>query len=80
VYHATSSGETTWFGLAQEVFRRLGADPGRVRPVSSHQNPRPAARPPYSVLSARQSQAAGLSPLRPWREALEAALHAPLDA
>jgi dTDP-4-dehydrorhamnose reductase len=44
--------------------------------VSSDQNPRPAARPPYSALSARQSQAAGLSPLRPWREALEAALAA----
>ena len=28
VYHATSSGETTWFGLTQEVFRLLGADPG----------------------------------------------------
>src|SRR3984885_15418617 len=57
-----------------------GPAPERVRPVSSDHNPRPAARPPYSALSARQSQAAGLSPLRPWREALEAALSAPLDA
>jgi hypothetical protein len=30
-------------------------------------------------LSGRQSQQAGLSPLRPWREALTAALSAPLD-
>ena len=26
VYHATSSGETTWFGFAREIFRLLGAD------------------------------------------------------
>ena len=32
VYHATSSGETTWWGLAREVFRLAGADPARVRP------------------------------------------------
>ena len=30
-YHATSSGETTWFGFAWEVFRLLGADEARVR-------------------------------------------------
>ncbi|MGB6766364.1 MAG: NAD(P)-dependent oxidoreductase, partial [Mycobacterium sp.] len=35
-----------------------------------------APRPPYSALSGRQSQQAGLSPLRPWREALTAALAA----
>ncbi|MGC2344634.1 MAG: NAD(P)-dependent oxidoreductase, partial [Mycobacterium sp.] len=34
---------------------------------------------PYSALSGRQSQEAGLSPLRPWRTALDAALSAPLD-
>ena len=35
VYHATSSGETTWFGLAREVFGLLGADPTRVRATTS---------------------------------------------
>jgi dTDP-4-dehydrorhamnose reductase len=60
------------------VFEILGADPQRVRPVSSEQNPRPAARPAYSALSGRQSQNAGLSPLRPWRDALAEALSAPL--
>ena len=43
-YHATSSGETTWYGLAREVFRLLGADEDRVRPVSSGQYP-PAGTP-----------------------------------
>jgi dTDP-4-dehydrorhamnose reductase len=35
IYHGTSSGETTWFGLAQEVFGLLGTSPSRVRPVAS---------------------------------------------
>jgi dTDP-4-dehydrorhamnose reductase len=46
VYHATSSGETTWFGLAREIFQLLGADPGRVLPCTSAAYPRPGpARP-----------------------------------
>ena len=28
IYHATAQGETTWFGLAREVFAELGAGPG----------------------------------------------------
>src|ERR1700733_397798 len=80
IVHAANGGEVTRFGQARAVFEGVGADPERVRPVSSDHNPRPAARPPYSALSARQSQAAGLSPLRPWREALAAGLSAPLDA
>jgi dTDP-4-dehydrorhamnose reductase len=76
IVHAANGGEVTRCGQARAVFEGVGADPERVRPVSSDHNPRPAARPHYSALSARQSQAAGLSPLRPWREALEAALAA----
>jgi dTDP-4-dehydrorhamnose reductase len=80
VVHAANEGEVTRFGQARAVFEILGADPERVRPVTSAHNPRPAARPAYSALSARQSQEAGLSPLRPWREALVAALSVPLDS
>jgi dTDP-4-dehydrorhamnose reductase len=76
IVHAANDGQATRYGQARAVFEGVGADPERVRPVSSDDNPRPAPRPPYSVLSARESQAAGLSPLRPWREALEAALAA----
>jgi dTDP-4-dehydrorhamnose reductase len=73
VYHATSAGETTWFGLAQEVFGLLGADPARVRPVPSTQYPRPAPRPRYSVLGHRSWAAAGIEPIRGWRQALGSA-------
>ncbi|MBO4270436.1 dTDP-4-dehydrorhamnose reductase [Microbispora triticiradicis] len=73
VYHGTNAGRTTWCGLAREVFRLLGADPGRVRPVSSAAFPRPARRPRFSVLSHAGWADAGLPAMRDWHEALHAA-------
>ncbi len=73
VYHATSSGQTTWFGLARAVFEELGLDPARVRPTDSTAFARPAPRPAYSVLSHSASERAGLTPIRDWRDALRAA-------
>ena len=74
IVHAANQGAVTRFGQARAVFEGLGADPERVVPVSTAHNPRPAARPRYSVLSGRQSEQAGLSPLRPWQDALADAL------
>jgi dTDP-4-dehydrorhamnose reductase len=76
ILHAANAGEVSRFEQARAVFEECGADPARVRPVSSAENPRPAPRPSYSALSGRQSAAAGLTPLRPWRAALVAALAA----
>jgi dTDP-4-dehydrorhamnose reductase len=76
IVHAANAGEVSRFEQARAVFEGVGADPGRVRPVSSDRNPRPAARPPYSALSSRGSAQAGLTPLRPWHDALLAALGA----
>jgi dTDP-4-dehydrorhamnose reductase len=73
VYHATNSGETTWFGLARAVFTQLGLDPERVRPTTTDKFPRPAPRPAYSVLGHAGWDRAGLAPMRPWDEALAAA-------
>ncbi|MFE6287097.1 dTDP-4-dehydrorhamnose reductase [Streptomyces sp. NPDC057877] len=74
VFHATASGEATWYDLAREVFRGLGADPGRVRPTSSAAYPRPAPRPAYSVLAHGRWAAVGLPEPRAWRAALHEAL------
>ncbi len=70
IYHVTNSGQTSWFGFAQAIFKEAGLDPARVRPTTSAQFRRPAARPAYSVLSDRAWTGAGLQPLPPWREAL----------
>jgi dTDP-4-dehydrorhamnose reductase len=77
VLHAANEGEASRFEQAQAVFESVGADPQRVRPVGTDRHPRPAPRPPYSALSGRRSAEAGLTPLRPWREALADALAAP---
>lgn len=74
VLHATNSGTASWFDLATAVFTELGADPARVLPCDSSAFPRPAPRPAYSVLSPAAWNAAGLTPLRPWRSALSATL------
>ncbi|MDN3297533.1 dTDP-4-dehydrorhamnose reductase [Streptomyces ficellus] len=76
VYHATNAGDGTWWDLARETFRLLGADPGRVRPTTSAAYPRPAPRPAYSVLGHDRWREADLPPLRDWREALREALPA----
>jgi dTDP-4-dehydrorhamnose reductase len=76
VLHAANEGEASRFDQARAVFEDVGADPARVRPVGADRHPRPAPRPPYSALSTQKSAAAGLTPLRPWREALRNALAA----
>jgi dTDP-4-dehydrorhamnose reductase len=74
VLHATNSGATTWFGLAQAVFAEAGADPARVQPCATDEFPRPAPRPAYSVLSNAAWTTAGLTALRPWGAALHEAM------
>ena len=72
-YHATSSGQTTWFGLTQKIFELIGADPNRVLPTTTEAFPRPAPRPAYSVLGHDNWRAVGMNPIRAWDEALIAA-------
>ncbi len=76
VLHAANIGAVSRFEQAQAIFEEVGADPNRVRPVGSDRHPRPAPRPMYSALSGVKSAAAGLTPLRLWREALTEALAA----
>ncbi|RAY12690.1 dTDP-4-dehydrorhamnose reductase [Actinomadura craniellae] len=74
IFHATNSGEATWFDLAREVFRLVGADPARVRPTTSEVYRTPAPRPAYTVLGHDRWKDVGMEPLRDWRGALHEAL------
>ena len=74
VLHYTNSGQVSWHGFARAVFEELGADPQRVLPITTGEFPRPAPRPAYSVLDLRAWAVEGLTPPRPWRAALSAAI------
>jgi dTDP-4-dehydrorhamnose reductase len=77
IYHATSSGETSWYGLARAVFAEAGLDPERVRPTTSAQFPRPATRPAYSVLGHHRWTGTGVPALPHWRGMLSEAMAHP---
>jgi dTDP-4-dehydrorhamnose reductase len=74
VYHATSSGATTWYGFAREIFLLRGADPDRVRPITTAELRRPAPRPAYSVLGHGKWRVACLPVLPAWQESLARAI------
>ena len=76
VYHGTASGETTWYGLAQEVFDLQGAGRGLVCPTTSDAFKRPAPRPAYSVLGHDAWKTAGIAPIAHWRDGLHRAFPA----
>ena len=72
--HYVNGGQASWFDLARGVFRLVGAEPSRIRPVDTAAFPRPARRPAWSALSTRAWVAAGLRAPRRWQDALAAAL------
>ena len=74
IFHGTSSGATTWFDFAREIFALSELDPQRVQPTDSASFVRPAPRPAYSVLGHDGWDTVGLAPIRDWRVALTEAL------
>ncbi|MGI9125542.1 MAG: dTDP-4-dehydrorhamnose reductase [Mycobacterium sp.] len=78
ILHAANAGAASRFDQARAVFAEVGADPERVRPVDTDAVPRPAHRPVFSALSMADSAQAGLTVLRPWRDALAEAVAVPL--
>jgi dTDP-4-dehydrorhamnose reductase len=70
MYHVTNAGACTWHDLAAAAVELAGLDPSVVGVTTTAELGRPAPRPANSVLSGSAWAAAGLAPLRPWREAL----------
>jgi dTDP-4-dehydrorhamnose reductase len=70
LFHLTNEGECSWFELAQGVFELAGVDV-RMEPIDTAQTQRRAHRPPYSALTSARLADLGISPLRPWQDALK---------
>ncbi len=71
-FHTTNQGAVSWYEFAREVFTLAGADPDRVRPVTTAglTPPRPAPRPANSVLDDVAWRGHGFAPSRDFREPL----------
>lgn len=70
LFHLSNSGAVTFAEYAQEIFRlsKMACD---VEAVSSAEYGAAAGRPRYSVLSNAKAHMAGVTPLRPWQDALK---------
>ena len=70
LFHVTNQGACTWHELACAAVELAGLDPAVVGTTTTAELDRPAPRPANSVLSGAAWAAAGMAPLRHWREAL----------
>jgi dTDP-4-dehydrorhamnose reductase len=73
VFHATSAGQTSWWGFARKIFEAAGLNPERVQPTTSANFVRPAPRPAWSVLDHAEWSALGMPAPRPWEGAFKEA-------
>jgi dTDP-4-dehydrorhamnose reductase len=69
LFHLTNAGECSWFEFAQGALELAGVD-AKMEQISTEQMQQRARRPPYSALDTARLETVGLSPMRPWKEAL----------
>jgi dTDP-4-dehydrorhamnose reductase len=67
--HVTASGDCSWFEFTQAIMELAGIDVP-IEPVQTTIPPGGADRPLNGVLARPAADAAGLEPLRHWRDAL----------
>jgi dTDP-4-dehydrorhamnose reductase len=70
VYHLSNEGSITWNRFTRDIFEIAGIDTP-VLPISTEELARPAPRPRYSTMRGLALELQGMSPMRPYREALE---------
>jgi dTDP-4-dehydrorhamnose reductase len=79
IYHATNTGQASWFEFAQEIFQKCGSDINRIIQVTSQEYNRLATRPAFSVLGQDAWARTNLNPMRDWKLALQEHLPDILD-
>jgi dTDP-4-dehydrorhamnose reductase len=73
IYHFVNAGETTWAGLAAEIFdlsARVGGVSAKVVPITTAEYPTPARRPANSRLSTEKLGRDYAIVTRPWQSAV----------
>lgn len=71
IFHGTNAGECTWFTMAREVARLVGAAPDRIVACPSSEYPTVAVRPRNSVLRSTALERLGCPDRPTWQDALE---------
>lgn len=70
VFHITNRGSCSWYDFAKKIVDTGGFKDVSVEPITTEALGRPAARPPYSVLSCRKFRKYVGKILPPWQVAL----------
>jgi dTDP-4-dehydrorhamnose reductase len=73
LYHLSNAGSCSWHQFARTIFELEGV-PADLASITSKEYGAAARRPPYSVLGMAAYEALGLTPMRPWPDALAAYL------
>lgn len=71
VLHVTNSDSCSWLEFTEAILERAGHEV-EVEAIKTQGRPGTADRPLNGVLESERTRELGLSPLRPWREALAA--------
>ncbi len=69
LYHATCSGECSWYDFASEILRLAGID-AACTPCTTEEYPTAARRPAYSVLDNAMLRATVGDIMRSWQQAI----------
>ena len=69
LFHATCSGEASWFDFAEAIFKHLNPPPN-FSPCPTHEYPTVATRPAYSVLDNSRRLSRGTDLMGTWQDAL----------
>ena len=74
IVHFANAGDATWYEVARESLRLAGRTDVSLKPVTTAEFPRPARRPPRSVLDTALYERLTKTAPRPWIDALAAYL------